>query len=93
MKISERLSQALLSSAPSSFTACCQHTMLVWLAQMESLLQANKDYFTITMMKRILMLCTSCKTSYIEDITRWHEDMNFIFERQNNILQTSAVSE
>ena len=30
---------------------------------------------------------------YIEDITRWHEDMNFIFEWQNNILRTSAVSE
>ena len=23
---------------------------------------------------------------YIEDITRWREDMNFIFEWQNNIL-------
>ena len=30
---------------------------------------------------------------YIEDITRWREDMNFIFEWQNNILRTSAVSE
>ena len=30
---------------------------------------------------------------YIEDITRWHEDMNFIFEWQNNILRTSAASE
>ena len=29
----------------------------------------------------------------IEDITRWREDMNFIFERQNNILRTSAASE
>ena len=26
---------------------------------------------------------------YIEDITRWCEDMNFIFEWQNNILRTS----
>ena len=24
---------------------------------------------------------------YIEDITRWREDMNFIFERQNNISE------
>ena len=28
---------------------------------------------------------------YIEDITRWREDMNFIFEWQNNILRTSAM--
>ena len=25
------------------------------------------------------------KDEYIEDITQWHEDVNFIFERQNNI--------
>ena len=25
---------------------------------------------------------------YIEDITRWREDMNFIFECQNNMLRT-----
>ena len=31
--------------------------------------------------------------NYIEDITRWGEDMNFIFEWQNNILRTSAASE
>ena len=30
---------------------------------------------------------------YREDITRWREDMNFIFEWQNNILRTSAASE
>ena len=30
---------------------------------------------------------------YIEDITRWREDMNFIFEWQNYILRTSAASE
>ena len=29
----------------------------------------------------------------IEDITRWREDMNYIFEWQNNILLTSAASE
>ena len=28
---------------------------------------------------------------YIEDITRWREDMNFTFEWQNNILRTSAM--
>ena len=26
-----------------------------------------------------------------EDITWWHEDMNFIFEWQNNILGTSRA--
>ena len=31
--------------------------------------------------------------NYIEDITRWREDMNFIFEWQNNILWMSAASE
>ena len=30
---------------------------------------------------------------YIEDITRWRGDMNFIFEWRNNILRTSAASE
>ena len=30
---------------------------------------------------------------YIEDITQWREDMNFIFEWQNNILRTSTASE
>ena len=30
---------------------------------------------------------------YIWDITRWREDMNFIFEWQNSILRTSAASE
>ena len=30
---------------------------------------------------------------YSEDITRWREDMNFIFEWQNNVLRTSAASE
>ena len=28
----------------------------------------------------------------VEDIARWREDMNFIFEWQNNILRTSAAS-
>ena len=30
--------------------------------------------------------------NYIEDITRWREDMNFIFKWQNNILRTRAAS-
>ena len=30
---------------------------------------------------------------YIEDITRRREDMNIIFEWQNNILRMSTVSE
>ena len=28
-----------------------------------------------------------------EDITRWREDMNLVFEWQNKILRTSAASE
>ena len=28
-----------------------------------------------------------------EDITRWREDMNCIFEWQNNVLRTGAASE
>ena len=35
-----------------------------------------------------VMVCF--KPEYIEDITQWHKDMNFIFEWQNNILRTSA---
>ena len=31
--------------------------------------------------------------NYIEDITWWREDMNFIFVWQNKILRTSAASE
>ena len=34
-----------------------------------------------------------CLIIIIEDITRWCEDMNFIFEWQNNILRTGAASE
>ena len=33
------------------------------------------------------------KLIYIEVITRWRQDMNFIFEWQNNILRISAASE
>ena len=38
-------------------------------------------------------LMTLLQVLYIEDITRWRKDMNFIFEWQNIILRTSAVSE
>ena len=31
--------------------------------------------------------------NYIEDITRWCEDMNFIFEWENNILRMSTAGE
>ena len=31
------------------------------------------------------MIVIILQYNYIEDITRWHEDMNFIFEWQNNI--------
>ena len=41
----------------------------------------------------VLSLITTYIIYYIEDITRGCEDMNFIFEWQNNILRTSAVSE
>ena len=30
---------------------------------------------------------------FIEDITQWREDVNFIFGWPNNILRTSAASE
>ena len=30
---------------------------------------------------------------YVEDITWWGEDMNLIFEWQNNILRMSAAKE
>ena len=44
--------------------------------------------------REIALWDTSCRLErqYIEDITRWREDMNFIFELQN-ILRTSAASE
>ena len=41
----------------------------------------------------VVFVIIMLKISYIEDITRWREDMNFIFEWQNNILRTSAASE
>ena len=43
--------------------------------------------------KRIDLKHRDLRAKYIEDITRWREDMNFIFEWQNNILRTSAASE
>ena len=42
---------------------------------------------------RVLLMDSDRTPVYIEDITRWREDMNFIFEWQNNILRTSAASE
>ena len=37
-------------------------------------------------------ICLYCSTLfellYIEDITRWREDMKFIFEWQNNVFAT-----
>ena len=41
----------------------------------------------------MMMLSTTSAifTKYIEDITRWREDMNFIFEWQNNILLTRCA--
>ena len=42
---------------------------------------------------KLWMQLINCECKYIEDITRWREDMNFIFEWQNNILRTSAASE
>ena len=41
----------------------------------------------------IRIACLLETTRNIEDITRWREDMNFIFEWQNNILRISAASE
>ena len=40
-----------------------------------------------------LALYTMISPEQKEDITRGREDMNFIFEWQNNILRTSAASE
>ena len=42
--------------------------------------------------KSDLDIRSDSKMKCIEDITRWREDMNFIFERPNNILRTSAAS-
>ena len=42
---------------------------------------------------KLVMATNSASKHYIEDITRWCEDMNFIFEWQNNILRTSAATE
>ena len=41
----------------------------------------------------VVVVVVVVEGKYIEDITRWREDMNFIFEWQNNILRTSAASE
>ena len=38
------------------------------------------------------MFPTAFFSDSIEDVTRWCEDVNFIFEWQNNILRMSAAS-
>ena len=49
---------------------------------------------TVGLLEAFRLARTICYTvQYIEDITRWREGMNFIFEWQNNILRTSAASE
>ena len=35
---------------------------------------------------KLWMQLINCECKYIEDITRWREDMNFIFEWQKNIV-------
>ena len=37
------------------------------------------------------MFPTAFFSDYIEDVTQWCEDVNFIFEWQNNILRMSAA--
>ena len=39
----------------------------------------------------ILYKLKRLQSDYIEDITLWREDMNFIFEWQNNILRTRCA--
>ena len=39
------------------------------------------------------LIFTSKLNRYRGDLTQWREDMNFILERQNNILRKSAASE
>ena len=50
------------------------------------------NFFNQIYNTRCLIKCTSVNELSIEYITRWREDMNSIFEWQNNILQTSAAS-
>ena len=55
--------------------------------------QVLKTYNLFLNEKNITKRMEGKEDNYIEDTTRWREDMNFIFEWQNNILRTSAASE
>ena len=79
----------IVSHVSDSFTADC-----VVVGMVDFTMFDNPDEI------RFWLLVESCNVFifyntvlYIEDITRWCEDMNFIFEWQNNILRTSTASE
>ena len=48
---------------------------------------------TLVWLQTSLKKKMNTEKNYIGDITRWHEDTNFIFEWKNNILRKSAASE
>ena len=50
------------------------------------------SYLSVSARIWVIHPFSQMKREYIEDITRWREDMNFIFEWQNNILRTSEIS-
>ena len=54
---------------------------------------AKSSTINLYMQNQIIYAKSSTINLYIEDITWWHEDMNFIFEWQNNILRTSTARE
>ena len=53
--------------------------------------QVFKKYNLFLKEKNITKRMEGKEDNYIEDITRWREDMNFIFEWQNNILLTRCA--
>ena len=53
----------------------------------------DQNYFYCTSYQHTSDYFSSKRKRYRGDITRWREDLNFIFEKQNNILRTSAASE
>ena len=53
--------------------------------------QVFKKYKLFLKEKNITKRMEGKEDNYIEDITRWREDMNFIFEWQNNILLTRCA--
>ena len=77
-------------------------TLLTWQHQQKNFYQffycdlwkASLSTLTtkVTVSPKVTTSRKHCK-QFIEDITQWREDMNFIFESQNNILRTSAASE